>query len=107
MVHFKQVKDMELPEVANEIGAKARMKTIVHSNVPGKQMQAGIFQLDPGPAYPYTYCYESIALVLTGQFAVAHVGHETYNLKVYNTCFFIRKTFMRSQPEKRPKAKKA
>ena len=81
MVHFKQVKDMALPEVANRKGANARMQTIVHSDVPGKQMQAGIFQLDPGPEYVYTYCYESIVLVIAGHFAVTHVGHETYNLK--------------------------
>lgn len=88
MVHFKEVKTMKLSEVSNEAGSKAFMETIVHSNVPGKQMQAGIFQLDPGPSFPYTYCYESIVLVLTGDFTVKHASLETpTNLKAGDSMY--------------------
>lgn len=87
MVKFSQVKTMELPEVTNNQGAKAWMKTILHSNVPGKQMQAGVFQLDPGSPFTYTYCYEGVVLVINGQFTATHVGKETYNLNVSDTMY--------------------
>jgi len=73
-IHFKQVKDMELTKLTDSNGANASMKTIVHSNVAGKQMQAGIFGLEPGPPFTYTYCYESMLLVLNGRFTITHVG---------------------------------
>jgi len=80
MTHFSQVKSMELTPITDNQGANASIKTIVHSDVPGKQMQGGIFQLDPGPSFTHTYTYEAIVLVLDGQFSVTHLGGETLTL---------------------------
>jgi len=80
MVHFKQVKTMELTPITDNQGANASVATITHSTVPCKQMQGGVFGLNPGPPFTYTYTYEGIVLVLCGQFTVTHVGGEVHSL---------------------------
>jgi len=77
MTHFKQVKDMTLEPVTDN--ANASLTTIVHS----KHMQAGVFELNPGPAFPHSATtMEAMVLVLSGQFLVNHIDGERYTLNV-------------------------
>jgi len=52
--------------------AKAWMKTVAYSLVPGKEMQGGVLKMEAGPALMYTHWYESILFVLAGGFRLSN-----------------------------------
>jgi len=69
MVHFSQiVNKTELPKLAGAGGSKSYLKDVAFSKVPGKEMAAGLYRLNAGPALIYTYTYEEIKYIVEGEF---------------------------------------
>jgi len=65
MTHFPKIMDTALTPIASKNGAKAHMKTIAFSQVPGKEMRATVLRVDPGPALKFTHTSESIVVVIS------------------------------------------
>jgi len=70
MQHFPQIaSDLDrLPKLPGSGSSKSFLGDLAFSRVPGKEMTAGLYHLEKGPALHYTYTYEEFKYILHGEF---------------------------------------
>jgi len=70
MMKFPAINEMKSEDMMKleNTDADAYVKTIAFSQVKGKEMQAGVMLVNPGPALEFTHSYETMMMVLSGSF---------------------------------------
>jgi len=68
MIHLPQIAQTKLPDLPNTMGSKSYLGDLLFSRVPGKDMTAGLYRLNKGPALHYTYTYEEFKYIMQGEF---------------------------------------
>jgi len=77
MVHIPQItakataKNPQIPSMTaneSERNSETWLDDFASSPVPGKEMTAGLFRMNAGPALEYVYIYEEIKLIVEGEF---------------------------------------
>lgn len=92
MQHLSQIAKTNLDELKNEQGSKSFIKDILFSSVEGKEMTAGLYRLDAGPALNYTYTYEEFKYVLEGEFLLTDGTGQEIVAKEGDLLYFPRGT---------------